>query len=367
MSWGWFVVGLAVLLGTTIGVLKSLIVPRRGWALLPAAVTFVVSRGFMAVAGRLRSYDRADRFLGFLGPVILVSVLCATLGAYVLGFALLLVPVEGLSFASALRESGSSVTTLGFASTVRPGPTVVDVAAGATGLILIALTIGYLPTLYAIVRSREALVKGLEGRAGSPVSGPEVLARHELAAAVGSLPGFYDQWRTWSAEVADTHTKYPVLVLFRLPRAPNHWLLSLLAALDAAALDLAVRPDACPGEARLLLQMGRRCLRDLAGATGIETDGSSAVGGSSDLSRADVDEAVDRLRTVGFPLERDGEEAWSTFAAIRGTYESIAYRLADRVVAPPAPWSGPRTLFPDLAPLPYRPPGPDWEDGRLGR
>jgi hypothetical protein len=316
----------------------------------------------MAVAPRLGTYDRADRFLGFTGPVILVSVLCATLAAYVLGFALLLVPVEGLSFTTALRESGSSVTTLGFASTVRPGPTIVDVTAAATGLILVALTIGYLPTLYAIVRSREALVKDLEGRVGSPVWGPEVLARHELALAGGTLPAFYDSWRIWAAEVADTHTKYPVLGLFRLPRAPNHWLLSLLAVLDAAALDLALRPRVESGEARLLLQMGRRCLHDLADAMQIAYEDGSHDGGSIEITAPAFDEAVDRLRAVGYPLERDEAQAWPVFRDLRRSYGAIAQRLADRVAAPPARWSGPRTLFPDLEPLPYRAPGPRWDD-----
>lgn len=356
VRWAGFALGLFVLVGTTIGVLKSLIVPRRAWAVLPAAVTFVVTAAFLAVARRLRTYDLADRFLGFLGPTILVSVLCATLAAYVLGFALLLGPVEDVSFPSALREAGSSVTTLGFASTVRPGPTVVDVIAGVTGLIVIALTIGYLPTLYTIVRRREMLVKDLEGRAGSPVWGPEVLARHQIARATGCLADFYDDWRAWSAEVADTHTKYPVLTVFRLPRAPNHWVLSLLAALDAAALDQALRPTNSPAEARLFLQMGRRCVRDLAGVARIPLDDDS-TDDTVDLAFGDFQVAVDRLGEVGFPLERSAAEAWPIFRSLRGEYEPIADRLADRVVAPPTHWSGPRSFFPDLEPLPYRPPG----------
>lgn len=349
-----------MLVGTTVGVLKSLIVPRRAWALLPAAVTFVVTSAFMAVTRRLRSYDLADRFLGFVGPTILVSVICATLAAYVLGFALLLGPVENVSFPAALREAGSSVTTLGFASTVRPGPTVVDVIAGVTGLIVIALTIGYLPTLYTIVRRREMLVKDLEGRAGSPVWGPEVLARHQLARATECLPGFYGDWRAWSAEVADTHTKYPVLTMFRLPRAPNHWVLSLLATLDAAALDQAVRPAGAPAEGRLFLQMGRRCVRDLAGAVRIDVGDLPEADAGIALTLAEFQEAVDRLAEVGFPLERDAAQAWPLFRDLRAEYEAITYRLADRVVAPPGRWGGPRTLFPDVEPLRYRPPGARW-------
>jgi hypothetical protein len=325
--------------------------------LLPFAVTSVVTGGFRFVVRRLRSYDLADRFLGFLGPVVVVATLTAMLAAFVLGFALLLAPFESISVPDALRESGSSVTTLGFESTRYPGPSVIDVVAGATGLIVVALTIAYLPTLYSIIRDRERLVKKLEGRAGSPTWGPQVLSCHHTQGALECLPAFFADWETWAAEVADTHTKYPVLVTFRLPRAPNHWVLSLLAVLDAAALDLSLRPSAARPEARLVLQMGRRCLRDLAGPTGAPSDAGEPDAGLWLTEEAFAD-AVRHLREAGYPLERSAAEAWPEFRSYRLSYEGIAIHIADRVAAPPTRWSGPRTLFPDLEPLPYRPPGP---------
>ena len=52
-------------------------------------------------------------------------------------------------------------------------------------------------------------------------------------------------------------------------------------------------------------------------------------------------DAVERLREVDFPIERDPEEAWSDFAGWRVTYEQAAYALAAEVDAVPALWSGP--------------------------
>lgn len=355
--WLAFTLGLVVVVGTGISMLKHLVVPRRAWSLLPFAVTTVVTGGFRFVVRRLRSYDLADRFLGFLGPVVVVATLMAMLAAFVLGFTLLLAPFESISVPDALRESGSSVTTLGFESTRYPGPSVIDVVAGATGLIVVALTIAYLPTLYSIIRDRERLVKKLEGRAGSPTWGPQVLICHHTQGALECLPAFFADWENWAAEVADTHTKYPVLVTFRLPRAPNHWVLSLLAVLDAAALDLSLRPSAARPEARLVLQMGRRCLRDLAGPTGAPSDTGEPDAGLW-LTEGAFADAVRRLSEAGYPLERSAAEAWPEFRSYRLSYEAIAIHIADRVVAPPTRWSGPRTLFPDLEPLPYRPPGP---------
>jgi len=65
--------------------------------------------------------------------------------------------------------------------------------------------------------------------------------------------------------------------------------------------------------------------------------------------------SMGRLEEMDFPIERTAEEAWPHFVGWRVNYESIAYRLADMIVAPPAPWSGPRTHLPDLAIVPQRP------------
>ena len=52
----------------------------------------------------------------------------------------------------ALRESGSSLLTLGFASHLSPRATGVYFVAALTGLIVVALQIAYLPTIYADVQ-----------------------------------------------------------------------------------------------------------------------------------------------------------------------------------------------------------------------
>jgi hypothetical protein len=133
--------------------------------------------------------------------------------------------------------------------------------------------------------------------------------------------------------------------------------LSLLAVLDAAALDLSLRPSAARPQARLVLQMGRRCLRDLAGPTGAPPD-ADEPGRELWLTEEAFAEAVGHLIDGGYPVERSAAEAWPEFRSYRLEYEAIAIHIADQVVAPPTRWSGPRTLFPDREPLPYRPPGP---------
>jgi len=62
------------------------------------------------------------------------------------------------------------------------------------------------------------------------------------------------------------------------------------------------------------------------------------------------------LAEVGFPLERSAEEAWPDFRGWRINYETTAYRMADYVTAPPAPWSGNRRHLRSGTVAPRRPP-----------
>ena len=91
-------------------------------------------------------------------------------------------------------------------------------AAAYTGLIVIALQVGYLPTLYAAFNRREAEVTLLVSRAGSASWGPELLVRTRFGIAAqtstSELSELYQRWERWAADVADTHSTYLTLVSF---------------------------------------------------------------------------------------------------------------------------------------------------------
>ena len=74
------------------------------------------------------------------------------------------------------------------------------------------------------------------------------------------------------------------------------------------------------------------------------------------LTAEDFANAVALLRDVGFPTERDADAAWPHFRGWRVNYEDLAYRWANRVLAPPGPWSGTRTGLRERIITPRRPP-----------
>jgi hypothetical protein len=319
---------------------------------------------FLVIVRRVRQYETKDGVLAFVAPVTLLALLVTWMLMFLLGYALMLLPAIDSGFGDALTESGSALFTLGL--TVANGPsTAIHFAAAASGLVVIALQIAYLPTIYGAFNRREMLVTLLESRAGAPAWGPELLARHQLVGITDNLPTFYAEWEQWAADVAESHTTYPVLVWFRSPHPLQSWIGGLLAVLDSAALYLALAPSAAPSESRLCLRMGFTALRRIADVVGLPYDPDPLPGASITLRYEEFALAVGRLTSVGFPVERSPEEAWPHFVGWRVNYEALAYALADRVVAVPGLWSGERRHLPGPPLPPFRPPhrAPDHPEG----
>jgi hypothetical protein len=346
--------GIAVLLVAAYSVLTVLIVPRSASSRFTAPMVLVRS-GFRHTALLARTYRTQDRILAMSEPVALIALLTTWLTLAVFGFTLVNWGIGTRSFTDSFAEAGSSVFTLGFTFTHTEEARIVDFIAAGTGMVLVALQIAYLPTLYAAYNRRETLVTLLESRAGAPAWGPELLIRHQLVGTVDNLPNLFAEWERWAADVAESHSTYPSLLYLRSPRSQNSWVVSLLAVLDAAALTLAIDPEGAPIEARMCIRMGFTCLRDIAQATGIPYDPDPQPDDPIDLSEAQFDDAYARLVGAGFTTSRPPGEAWAHFRGWRVNYESVGYAVASRLNAPPAMWTGPRRLFRGESMEPNRP------------
>ncbi len=349
---------LAVLLigSTTVSVMRSLIIPRASLGFIGKGVNTVVDKVFVLATHRMTDYKDRDTALAGQAAVYLLSLLVVWLGGYLVGFAFLLWPGTH-DIGRAFRESGSSMFTLGFLAPSGGGSTALDVIEAGLGLFVIAAQIGYLPTLYAAFNRRETEVTLLGARAGSPPWGPELLARTKwgIYGDRDDLPGFYTTWERWSADVAESHANYPVLMRFRSPQPLSSWLVGLLAVMDSAALLLAIAPSRDRLEPRLCLRMGFTALRHLGRAVGIPSTEDPDPDAEIQLTFEEFEVGVQRLIDVGFEVERTAAEAWPHFRGWRVNYEAIAYRLAYATDAVPALWAGPRR-WPHEPMPPLRPP-----------
>jgi hypothetical protein len=364
------VVGGLLVLAAATSVVGTLIVPRPVGSWLTRFVDKAVNGTFRIVAAPVKSYRRRDRIFAAEAAVLLLAQLAAWLIVFYLGYALLFWPFVP-DITDALITAGPGlwgIGGIGSAEVTGAGPRIIQDLSALSGIITITLQISYLPTLYGAFSRRENEIALLTARAGVPSWGPELLARTRYALGSGlstidTLPDLYERWEAWAADVAESHTTYLPLVRFRSPKPRNSWVISLLAVLDSAALYLTLAPGSVPEvQARLCLRSGLICLGEVARAMGLNVPQADApdMTAGLDLTYEEFLEAVQRLKEVDFPLERDPEEAWPEFVGWRVNYEKAAYAIAFAVHAVRAPWSGPRrhpdpVIYP-LRPAPGRPP-----------
>ncbi len=340
-----FAVGLLVVLFTGASVLFTIVLPRepRGFERLSSFVNRIVQMVFIVVSRLARTYEGKDALLAPTAPVALVAQLAFWAACFIVGFALML---EGTThdFVLSLTQSAGAVFTVGVSDLGGTPNRAIDISAGATWVVIVALQIAYLPALYAAFNKRESLVAMLESRAGVPAWGPEVLARHQLVGIIDTLPDFYAAWEEWAADLAESHTTYPVMLLFRSPDPWFSWLVGLLAVLDGAAMHLALAPSTASSQSRLCLRMGFTSLNRIAKVLRWEVDPDPNPEGPIQLTFEQFAEAVTMLAVRRLP---DGADRRGGVARLPGLAGQLrdgrlpAVRPADRspgtVVRQPSP------------------------------
>jgi hypothetical protein len=353
--------GAILVLGAVVSVVGTVIVPRNTGSRLTRLVARVVNGLFALICRPVSGYRQRDRIMAGQAAVILLGQIAVWLGAFYVGYALLIWPVTD-SIGVAFTSVGPALWTFGDPNAHGFYETALLDSAAMAGLITVTLQIAYLPHLYAAFNRRENEIALLNSRAGMPSWGPELLARTHYAlgtgaSALSTLPEFYGQWERWAADVTESHVTYSPLAWFRSPSHEASWVTALLSVLDSAALYLALCPEAAPAvPARLCLRSGLVCFGEVARSMGLAVPAEPAQDDGISLSYDEFLEAVNRLREVDFPLEREPEAAWPHFVGWRVNYEQAAYAIAEAIDAVPALWSGPRRL--PAQPIPPLRPGP---------
>jgi hypothetical protein len=387
-------------------IVRTMVIPRMSVSWLFAVVIRTTDVLFTGLARLMRTYRGRDRVLAWSGPVGIIAALVVWLICFLCAYAFMIFGVTNVSLVDGFLQAGSGLLTLGLVGTPGETVTILDFFAAMTGPAVIALLIGFLPTLYQAYLARESRVLLDTGLSGAPEWGPEFLVRVHMLEGETDLPEIFAQWTPWAAQVRLTQTLYPSLNRFRSAVGTRNWLIALVAALDAAAIHNAIQKDAPDPRTVTLIQQGAQAIlsidaaeisldghivfrsrkrrlecilnvfgvsaRDAASPRGpgiadtympkemqavteaatldsiraqlTPPDNVALAYGTRDstLSREEFNDALDYMVSAGVTINRDRDEAFEIFRRIRGRYESAAYHLAQRFYLPPAPWSGPR-------------------------
>jgi hypothetical protein len=328
---------------TVLSAIRTVVLPRAVSTVITRTVFLTVRRLFGLLTFAVRKYETRDRVLALYAPVSLVLLPLAWLALIMLGFTLLFWATGFGSPLESLAASGSSVTTLGSTPIDGVVPRLLSFSEAGIGLLVIALLITYLPTLYADFSRRETQVILLEVRAGSPPAAVELLQRAHRIRGLSQLGDVFGEWETWFAELEQSHTAFPALTFFRSTQPERSWITAAGTVLDAAALHASTLDFPREPRADLCIRAGYIALRRIASFYGAEFDWNPQPTDPVAISRTEFDQACEALAAGGVPVKTDRDRAWSDFAGWRVNYDTPLLYLSELVTAPYAPWTADRS------------------------
>src|SRR5215510_12895862 len=203
---------------------STIVLPRTvSIVLRPARVVYHVGWRLWRVVGLWFSTRRTRQsFLTAFGPLSVFLLLGLWALMILVAFALLhfglrthlSAPASHSGLGVLLYLSGTTFFTLGLGDVVPlnalgRGLIVAEVG---TGIIFLAMIIGYLPLLDQAYAQREVGVQLLESRAGSPQSAVLLLRRFGTLENAAALYNILGEAERWAAEVSQSHLAHVGLV-----------------------------------------------------------------------------------------------------------------------------------------------------------
>ena len=344
LEWVVFLAGAAGVVSLFLSAVGTVVVPRGVSRRLTQIVFAVVRRLFQVRAQFARDYEARDRAYAMYAPLGLLMLPLVWLAAVLMSYTAIFWALGVGSLRTAFTTSGSSLLTLGFSTVDDLPATIVAFTEATAGLILVALLITYLPSMYAAFTRREARVTTVTIYAGDPPWAIDLIERfHHLDDLDGLNEHLWAPWTTWFVELEETHTSLGALAFFRSPQPHRSWVTAAGVVLDSGALVSSTLDLPRDPNAELCLRSGYLALRAIADFFDLPHDPEPAPDAPISIARDEFDVAYDRLADRGVPLKPDRDQAWRDFSGWRVNYDTVLLGLAALTMAPYAPWSSDRT------------------------
>ncbi len=237
-----FVVGVALVVAAASDLLNTLIATKtvggRWWL---TNLLYRYSWIFMRVlVSRIRSERVREALLQIYPPMSVIMLLNAWVAQQIVGYGLIwwsVSDIEGIGgLGDAMYYSGVVFFTVGFGEIVPAGavPRVGTLLEAFSGVLTMALVIGYLPALYGAFSQREKKLMTLDDGTEDRLTPTNLLLSRAPAGDVDEILRFFEGWEEWVAEVLGTHTTFPMLAKFRSNHIGQNWVTALGLLADSA-------------------------------------------------------------------------------------------------------------------------------------
>jgi hypothetical protein len=298
-------------------------------------------RPWRFAARRLPAGSR-ETALGLYGPFLLMGVLLAWGAGLVVGFACVAWGVHAefgaghMGFGDYLYDAAARLVSAADSPARTTIARLLAIGEAASGLVVLFISIGYLPLVYQAYSRRETAISQLDPRAGSPPTAATLVRRSTARGGWQSLDAYLGEWEAWAAELMETHLSYPVLAYFRSQHMNQDWFAALVTVMDASALVIAAADDPDIEGARFTFALGRHALADLAFTFRARERAPDAERLGSD----ELASLVEELAAAGLSI-REQASLPDRLTSLRAMYEPYAHALSESLELPMPQWLAP--------------------------
>jgi hypothetical protein len=328
--------GISIIILSTGIAIRTFMVPTGAPPLINQVLFRFTQALFDAIVRPIRSEARRQGVLSLFAPVSLLVVLSVVLGMIGFGYTLALYGAGIKPMLRAFLFSGSALSTMGFES---PGNNfwviVLSTVEALTVVTIVALLIGYLPTIYSSYQQREQAVDSLDELTGSQPNGVKVVDAYVNIFGPSRLGELWQTWIGWFANLATSGSTLSGELYLRSSRWERSWISAAGAMLDAAALvDSSLDLTTDPAAVRLV-RFGSRTLRGILEPLRQRCPEQPTWPETPiNITQQEFEDAYDHLQQSGLPMKPDKSAAWKTFAQHRVQYECSLMTLV-RLKKPP--------------------------------
>lgn len=345
---GVFALGAAFVLYTIDSALRSFVLPRDDHSYLTKFTMLLIYRLLALRFKPGTSFAVKDGTLAMHPPYTMFALPLIWLANIIIGYTGIYWALDPLlSVRDAFILSGSSLMTLGAA--FHDG-LLIDIFAftqAALSMMLIALLIGFLPTMYGAFSEREKMVTKLEAFAGSPPSPLEMVRRlhaFEFLDNPEMMTTIWTEWQDWFLQIEEQHTTLALLNFYRSPKPDRHWVTAAGCVLDTAAI---IASSVQVERARFaggVVRAGFLSLRSIADGFDLSYNPDPDPDFPINIGRVEFDKVLDALEAYGVPINPDRDDCWDHYAGWRVNYDEVLIKLAAITKAPYAMWSSDRAI-----------------------
>lgn len=334
--------GLLLIFLVLFDVFHAVVLPRQSTRflritpLLVGNVLWVPYRTFASYIGRPKFREDV---LGNFAPLAFFTILCTWVILLVTGFAAVLwgmrehinPPVE--RFAQAVYFAGTSILTIGFGDMVpvSDAARLTVLAAGVSGIALMALSVSFIFNMQNLLQNRENAVSILSSRLDGRFSGLVLLLEYKKHNTLDTLRNDIATWEQWLGAIVESHRHFPLLTYFRSTEAGDSWITCLGCILDLCNILLTCTDGYHFGECHFFHRLGSKLAQTLCYYMRVP------VLQSEQMTEAEFLRGYEMMLAAGLHL-KERSEAWQAFSQRRTDYANQILALSRYFAVQPPGW-----------------------------